>query len=90
MGFVTRADVLADQHLIANEILEDHADTFAERALIPLLQIEPIEQDAPARRRIQPREQLDERGLAGAVFADQREARSRFQMKAHIFQRSLG
>src|SRR5580698_8893588 len=65
---VARADVLADQHLVAGEILEDHADALAQNGLVPILQIEPVEKDAAACRLVQPGEQLDQSGLARAVF----------------------
>ena len=51
VALVAGADVLAHQHLVAREVLEDHADALAQRALVPLLQIEPFEQDAPGGRR---------------------------------------
>ena len=47
---VARADVLADQHLVAREVLEDDADALAQRALVPLRQVEAVEQDAAGRR----------------------------------------
>ena len=43
---VAGADVLAEQQLIAREVLEDHADAIAQRRLVPLAQILAVEQDA--------------------------------------------
>src|ERR1035438_5470129 len=56
---VAGANVLADHHLVARKILENHADAPPQRALVPFAKIHAVEQDAPARRRIQPRQQLD-------------------------------
>ena len=49
---VARADVLSDEHLIAGEILEDHADALAQGGLVPLPQIQAIQQDTALRRLI--------------------------------------
>jgi len=44
---ITRADVLADQHLVASKILEDHSDPLAQSALFPLPKVEPIQENPP-------------------------------------------
>src|SRR3546814_209756 len=46
---VAGADVLADAHLVAREVLEDHADALQQRGLVPLLQVAAVEQDAAGR-----------------------------------------
>ena len=46
---VAGADVLADQQLIADEVLEDDADRAAQRAGVPLAQVEAVEQDRALR-----------------------------------------
>ncbi len=89
VGFVARADVLAHEHLIADEVLEDHADALAQGVRVPLLEVQAVEDDAARRGLVEPREQLDERGLAGAVLADEREAVPGFQVQSHAFQRRL-
>ena len=67
------ADVLAHVELVLVEVLEDDAD--ARRAAsdrIPVAQVDAVEEDAPLGRLVEARQQLDERGLAGAVLPDQR------------------
>src|SRR6185437_3928660 len=68
---IAGTDVFAHAHLVAREILEDHADTLQQGGLVPLAQVGAVEQDAAAVRRIQPRQQLDQGGLAGTILADQ-------------------
>src|SRR3546814_12526457 len=63
----------ADAHLVAREVLEDHADALQQGRLVPLLQVAAVEQDAAAVGRVQPGQPLDQGGLAGAVLADQRQ-----------------
>jgi hypothetical protein len=36
--------------LVAGEVLEDHADAPAQRRLVPLAQVQAVEQDAPGGR----------------------------------------
>src|SRR5690606_20236586 len=84
---VAGADVLADHHLVAREVLEDHADPLAERALVPLLEIPSVEQDPAGGRPIEPRQELDQRRLPGAVLADEREARAARQMQIDVLER---
>ena len=66
-------DVVRGGEVIAHEILEDDADIGANREQVVLAQIVPVEQDAAFVRIVEPRQQLDQRGLAGAVLAHQRE-----------------
>ena len=49
---------------------------------VVLAQVVPVEQDASLVRVVQPRQQLDERRLARAVLADQREHLARVQREA--------
>ena len=46
MRDVAGADVLADQQLVAREVLEDHADARAQRRSAPLGESRAVEQDA--------------------------------------------
>jgi hypothetical protein len=78
---VAGADVLADAQLVAREVLEDDADAAAQGQLVPLLQVKAVEQDAAGGRGVEAREQLDQRGLAGAVLADQGEGLAVAQVK---------
>ena len=79
-----------DQHLVAREILEDHADALPERRLVPLLEVEAVEQDPAAGRAIQAGQQLDQRGLAGAVLADQGQALAGLDVQIDVRQRGRG
>ncbi len=87
MRLVARADVLAHQHLVAHIVLEDDAEAAAQRIHIPIGQVAAIEEDAAGGWHIQPRQQLDQRGLARAVRAYQRQAATRLQMQRDIRQR---
>ncbi len=53
---VAGADVLADEELVAHEVLEDDADPPPQRFRIPLAQVEAVEHDAPRRRLVEPGE----------------------------------
>ena len=44
------------------------------RGFVPFLQIESVEQNSALGRPVEPGQQFDQRGLAGAVLADQRQA----------------
>ena len=61
------------REVVAHEILEDDADVAAQLGEVVLAQVEAVEQDAPFGRVVEPRQQLDDGGLAGAVLADQRQ-----------------
>ena len=69
------ADVLGRGEVIAHEILEDHADVGAQIFEVIVAQVAAVEQDATLVGFVQPRQQLHQRGLAGAVLADQRQQR---------------
>ena len=84
---VADADVLADQELVADEVLEDDADAVAERRDVPLGQVGAVEDDAAAGRFVEPGEELDERGLAGPVLSDQRQLAAGRQVEAHPLER---
>ena len=70
--------------LVADEVLEDDADAPAQRGLVPVVEVEAVEHDAAAGRPVQAREQLDQRGLAGAVLADQRERAARADVQVDV------
>ena len=85
MRLVAGADVLADQQLVADEVLEDHADALAQRVLVPLRADRgPSSRMRPAVGLVQARQQLDQRGLARAVLADQRERAAGRQVQGDI------
>src|SRR5262249_20787794 len=85
-SLIASADVLPDLHLVARKILKDDTDALAQRALLPLGKVPAIEQDSSGGRRIKPRQQLDQCGLARAVLADEREAASRCQVQRDVLQ----
>ena len=71
MVYVARTNVLADQQLVAGEVLEDHADALAQCLLLPFAKVEAVEKNTTPLRGIEPGQQLDERRLARAVLTDQ-------------------
>src|SRR5215469_6873075 len=73
-ALIPSTDILPDEHLVARKILENDTDALAQRALFPVGQVAAIEQDPSGCGRVQPRQELDQRGLARAVLADEREA----------------
>ena len=75
------ADVLVEAHVVAHEVLEDHADRPAHRRQVVVAQVDAVEQDAPLGRIVEPRQQLGERRLARAVLADERDALAGTQRK---------
>src|SRR3984957_15399578 len=89
-AYVARTDIFADHHLVASEVLEDDADAPAQRGLIPLLQIEPIQEDSSPGGLVQAGEQLDQGGLARAVLPDQGEALPGPHVQIDVRQRRSG
>src|SRR5579871_432039 len=83
---VARTDVLSHQHLVAHEVLEDHADALAQCGLVPEREILPVEKYAPRGGCVEPREQLDERGLTRPVLANQREARAGGEVQRDVLE----
>src|SRR5262249_45614883 len=86
---VARTDVLADDELIAAEVLEDDADATTQRIRVPFAQVQTVEEDAPLRRLVQSCEQLDERRLGGAVLADQCETLTGTDVQRDVAERGL-
>ena len=86
---VARADVFAHHELVAHEVLEDDADAPAEHGRVPFLQVAAIEQHASMRGFVQACQELDQRGLARAVLADQRQALAALDLQVHARDRDL-
>ncbi len=84
---VARAYVLSHEHLIPGEVLENHSDTLAQRRLVPLRQIASVEKNVAGGRLIEPSQEFDQSRLAGAVLADQRQARARPQVQTDMLER---
>ena len=66
-------DVLARGQVVAHEILEDDADVPAQRLEVVVAQIVAVQHHVALVGIVEAREQLDQRGLAGAVLAHQRQ-----------------
>ena len=77
-------DVVARRQVVAHEILEDHAHRAAQRVQVIVAQVAAIEQDAAFVGVVEPGQQLDERGLARAVLAHQRQRFARLQGEAQV------
>ena len=63
----------ASRQVVADEVLEDHTDVAAKAIEVVVAQLVAIQQDPAFVRVVQPRQQLDQRRLAGAVLADERD-----------------
>ena len=79
-------DVLPHGELVAHEVLEDDAEALVQAGQVVLAQVHAVEQHLPLRRVVQPREQLDQRRLAGAVQADQRDALAGLDVQVDVAQ----
>src|SRR6186713_1885232 len=86
---VTRADVFAHHELVAHEVLEDNADAAAQHGGVPFLQVTTVEQHPTMGGRVQARQQLDQGGLARAVFSDQRQALAALDLQVDAGDRHL-
>ena len=65
-------DVLRRREGVAHEILQDQGDAAAQIVEREGAQVDAVDRDAPLGRIVEPRQELDDRGLAGAVLADER------------------
>ena len=66
------ADVVERRAVEHRRLLPDRADLGAQRVLGQVADVDAVEQDAPALDLVEPEQQRDRRGLAGAGAADQR------------------
>ena len=78
-GDIAHRDVLLEHEVVAHEVLEDDPDVPPEAVDVVLPEIHAVEQDPPLVRVVEPSQQLDQRGLAGAVLAHQRDPLARRQ-----------
>ena len=67
------ADVLARREQVALEVLEDDRDRGAELVAVDLGDVDVVPEHAPVVGPVEPRDDLRERRLAGAVLADERD-----------------
>ena len=80
------ADVIADGHVVTEEILKDDPDLAVEVFNTVVAQVRAIQQDSPLGRVIQPGEQFHQRGLAFSILTDQSDALSRLQTEIQTLQ----
>ncbi len=80
-------DVLAGGQVVAHEVLEDDADVAAQRGEVVIAQVAAVEQDPALVRVVEPRQELDQRRLAGAVLADQRQHLAGPQLEGEVAHR---
>ena len=73
---VSNADVLAHGQLIVHKVLEDDTQSLPQRFGLPDIKRSAVQADLALTGLIEPREQLDERGLAAAVVAYKGQATS--------------
>jgi len=64
------SDVLADPHVIAHVVLENHSDLASQVLDRVIPQIDSVQQNTPGSGIVQPRQQLHESCLPGPVFSD--------------------
>jgi len=79
-------DVVADGEVVVDEVLEDRREAAAPAADRVLGKVAPVDGDPPALRLVEPREELDERRLAGAVQPDDRERASGLDRQVELAQ----
>src|SRR5258708_5394617 len=78
------SDVVRRGEMEAHEVLEDHADVAAQLDEVVLAQVVAVEQDAARVGIVEAREQLHERGLAGAVLTDERQHLARLELEGQV------
>ena len=78
------AMLLRARHLVAHEVLEDDADFPVQIFDAVIAQIDAVEENAARRRIVEARDELDDRRLALAVLADQRDALARLDPQIEI------
>ena len=83
-------NVFADRELVAAKVLKDDANALAQGFDVPVLQVQPVEEDVALGRLVEPGQQLYQCRLARAVFADQCQTFTRENLKADISQRLVG
>jgi hypothetical protein len=81
------AHVLLEAQVVANEVLEDHADRVADVLEVVIAEVHAIQRDAAFGRVVETREQLGDGRLPCPVLADQRDALPRLQAEADVLER---
>ena len=79
-------DVFAGSHLVAHEILKDHADLAIQIVEVVFAKIDPIEQDLSFGGIVESGDQFDDGGFAFAVLADQRDSLARLKREVQVAQ----
>ena len=83
---LAKLNVLADCHGILAEILENDTEYLVKLPRVIVSDIHTVKKDLSLGRIVKTGQQLDQRGLAGAVQADQNYGISRFKLQIDIFQ----
>ena len=84
---VADADGRLREELEAVEVLERAGEAVAPLVGGHAREVDAVDRDAPARRRVHVGEQLHERALARAVLADERDHRARGELDVHVGER---
>ena len=84
---LAQADVLQGGELVPHVVLEEHADAVAQVPRIEVAQVDSSVRDGTLGRIVEAQQQLDERRLAGAVVAHQRQLLARLDAQVHPVQR---
>ena len=80
-------DVLADRALEEHRLLRHDGHEPAERAQVELLHVDAVEQHPPAGRPQEAEHEVEERRLAGARRADERDRLARPDLERHVVER---
>src|SRR6202034_1487248 len=79
-------NVFRGGHVVADEVLEDHADFTPPVFHVVLPEIDAVEEDRSLRRVVQARQKFCDCGLALTVFADKSDSFAGRQMKINVAQ----
>src|SRR5262249_40989347 len=86
LGNLAHSDVFVQEQIVMNKILEDDTEGAAHGVEIVFTQIHAVEQDPSLRRIVEAGKKLGQRGLAGAVLADQSDFFSGSDAQIHMTQ----
>src|SRR5205085_7265808 len=85
----TVGDIMAHRVVEEHRILADDAGERAERFERDLAGVDAVEEDAAAVRLVEARDEVDERALAGAARANERDDASLLCREAHVIEHWL-
>src|SRR4029079_10107211 len=81
---LANADVLVESHVVADEVLKDHANSASETRQVVVLQIDPIERNPPLGRIVEPGQQFGDRRFPGAILPNKRHPLARAERKIDV------